>query len=533
MDIIWLQRDLGLYVVALFDTHYACNALGYSGRSLAYLLKRFVDFDADKKYQMADWRIRYVIPFLSSLISHYLTSRRPLPEEMLYYARSDTHYLLYIYDMVRNELVERSAGGDAQENLVEWVIQKSKEVSLQRYETPICDAETGQGSRGWFNSLAKSSALYSREQFSVYRAVYKWRDDMARQRDESPGYIMPQRVLAEIVRILPGDPKALWSVLPKDGQIVKSRLDELHAVIQDAKARGMNGPSMMEFFRGDSLGGVAKSVFGDLRAQRDKEAQIIPDAGELRSLRSQLWGAVPLSSVWDGSKSASVRAETSGISLPWTIYVQDRIAAGITATDAEQDDAGETEPVMLADNTKEAVVAEDEGFTLKGGRKRNIQDVDPGSESEPDSESESNPAAASSASGINKDGLEDTMADEKALSKAERKAAKRQRKKAAKEAMNAEKAELKAQKQARKAARKAAKAAASKQTVSDPSEEAEDEPFDYSKAQSVLHAQRANGRDQATPSRVFDPYAAKTGDAPKGARNMNYQKAGKTATFKK
>ena len=58
MDIVWLQRDLGLYVVGLFDTHHASKKLEYAGGSLAFLLKKFIDFDADKKYQMADWRIR-------------------------------------------------------------------------------------------------------------------------------------------------------------------------------------------------------------------------------------------------------------------------------------------------------------------------------------------------------------------------------------------------------------------------------------------------------------------------------------------
>lgn len=58
MDIIWLQRDLGLYIVGLFDTYHASVALNYPQKSLAYLLKKYVDFDADKKYQMADWRIR-------------------------------------------------------------------------------------------------------------------------------------------------------------------------------------------------------------------------------------------------------------------------------------------------------------------------------------------------------------------------------------------------------------------------------------------------------------------------------------------
>lgn len=58
MDITWLQRDFGLYVVGLFDTFYAANSLGFPSKSLAYLLKTYASFDADKKYQLADWRIR-------------------------------------------------------------------------------------------------------------------------------------------------------------------------------------------------------------------------------------------------------------------------------------------------------------------------------------------------------------------------------------------------------------------------------------------------------------------------------------------
>ena len=58
MDVIWLQRDLGLYIVGLFDTHRASRALRYPGGSLAFLLDKFVNFKAQKQYQMADWRIR-------------------------------------------------------------------------------------------------------------------------------------------------------------------------------------------------------------------------------------------------------------------------------------------------------------------------------------------------------------------------------------------------------------------------------------------------------------------------------------------
>ena len=43
---------------------------------------------ADKRYQLADWRVR------------------PLSPQHLHYARTDTHYLLYIYDRIKAELVE-------------------------------------------------------------------------------------------------------------------------------------------------------------------------------------------------------------------------------------------------------------------------------------------------------------------------------------------------------------------------------------------------------------------------------------------
>jgi exosome complex exonuclease RRP6 len=73
MDVIWLQRDLGLYLVGLFDTHYATKELGFAGHSLAFILKKYVDFEANKQYQLADWRIRYTPHFALSYEFFMLT----------------------------------------------------------------------------------------------------------------------------------------------------------------------------------------------------------------------------------------------------------------------------------------------------------------------------------------------------------------------------------------------------------------------------------------------------------------------------
>lgn len=107
MDVQWLQRDLSIYVVNMFDTYQAAKQLGYSGLSLAYLMKRFCNFMPNKQFQLADWRIR------------------PLPDELKAYAREDTHYLIYIYHMMKNELLDKANG---QNNLLLSVIHNSANI---------------------------------------------------------------------------------------------------------------------------------------------------------------------------------------------------------------------------------------------------------------------------------------------------------------------------------------------------------------------------------------------------------------------
>ena len=57
-DIEWLQRDLGLYVVNMFDTGQAARVLGFARHSLSHLMQHYCGVDPDKQFQLADWRIR-------------------------------------------------------------------------------------------------------------------------------------------------------------------------------------------------------------------------------------------------------------------------------------------------------------------------------------------------------------------------------------------------------------------------------------------------------------------------------------------
>ncbi|KAL7066345.1 putative exosome component 10 [Cryptosporidium serpentis] len=87
-DIIWLQRDFSVYVINMFDTGQAARVLNTpGGYSLGNLLNLYCSVQANKQYQLSDWR------------------QRPLPQHLIEYARSDTHYLPYIYDIMKNQLL--------------------------------------------------------------------------------------------------------------------------------------------------------------------------------------------------------------------------------------------------------------------------------------------------------------------------------------------------------------------------------------------------------------------------------------------
>eukprot|EP00252_Welwitschia_mirabilis_P022092 TRINITY_DN5868_c0_g1_i2.p1 TRINITY_DN5868_c0_g1~~TRINITY_DN5868_c0_g1_i2.p1 ORF type:complete len:406 (+),score=81.47 TRINITY_DN5868_c0_g1_i2:103-1320(+) len=57
-DILWLQRDFGIFVCNLFDTGQASRVLQLERNSLEFLLREFCGVNAEKEYQTADWRLR-------------------------------------------------------------------------------------------------------------------------------------------------------------------------------------------------------------------------------------------------------------------------------------------------------------------------------------------------------------------------------------------------------------------------------------------------------------------------------------------
>ena len=240
----------------------------------------------------------------------------------MYYARSDTHYLLYIYDNVRNELIEASNKVDAEKNYINEALERSRELSLSRHEHPDYNGTTGEGSRGWHNYVLKHSHLaFNGEQFAIFKALWKWRDETARKEDESPNFVLGTTNVTEIARVNPPDGKALHSLLPLTAPLARARLNDIWSCVQEAKSQG--GPSLLQFFTSmapdiKSHGKVPKLTRHRAQVSTREEEEI-----SIASMsQSKLFGSMPISSRWEESKESSIDLEDS-VPFPWQKFVQD------------------------------------------------------------------------------------------------------------------------------------------------------------------------------------------------------------------
>ncbi|GAB4857231.1 hypothetical protein Ancab_015138 [Ancistrocladus abbreviatus] len=207
-DIIWLQRDFGIYVCNLFDTGQASKVLKLERNSLEYLLHHFCGVTANKEYQNADWRLR------------------PLPDEMLRYAREDTHYLLYIYDLMRVRLLSESAVSEESDAPLVEVYKRSYDVCMQLYEKELLTDTS------YLYIYGLQGANFNAQQLSIVAGLYEWRDIVARAEDESTGYILPNKTLLEIAKQMPVTAGRLRRLVRSKHSFVERNLGSVIQIIR-------------------------------------------------------------------------------------------------------------------------------------------------------------------------------------------------------------------------------------------------------------------------------------------------------------
>lgn len=203
-DVKCLQRDFSVFVVNMFDTLEAAKYLQLETLSLQALVKSFCNIDLDKTLRAkTDWRIR------------------PLTAEQMLYARQDTHYLLYIYDNLRNQLINRS-----QQQLIN-VYDKCRDLCKLIYEKPKQINEVAFSKR--FESM------FNEQQLRVLKMLVIWRERYARDNDESLAYVLPESIMLEMVKTLPENTSQLLECCQRfTPKCVSKNKEALVRLIQEA-----------------------------------------------------------------------------------------------------------------------------------------------------------------------------------------------------------------------------------------------------------------------------------------------------------
>lgn len=168
-------REVALEPTSIFDTELAGRLLGLPRVGLATLVEEVLGLRMRKEHSAADW------------------STRPLPDAWLEYAALDVEVLVELRDHMRAEL---EAAGKW-----EWAQQEFTHL-LDFQPTVRIDA---------WRRTSGVHKLRSRRHLAVAKALWEARDEIARQRDVTPGRIIPDSALVAVAAAMPQNRQALLS----------------------------------------------------------------------------------------------------------------------------------------------------------------------------------------------------------------------------------------------------------------------------------------------------------------------------------
>ncbi len=165
-DLRLMDRQYGYHACNLFDTRIGAQFLNEPGIGLAALLAKYLDITADKRFQRADW------------------SARPLSPEMLSYAATDTHYLLELRDILRDQLL--------QQGRLSWCEEEFEHLEKVRW-TGSDDRDSG------FFRIKGAKDLTSK-QLAVLREIWRWRERVASRLDRAAFRILGNEAMLDLAR---------------------------------------------------------------------------------------------------------------------------------------------------------------------------------------------------------------------------------------------------------------------------------------------------------------------------------------------
>ncbi len=155
--------EVGLHPTLLFDTELAGRLIGLPRVGLAAVVEHYLGLTLAKEHSAVDW------------------STRPLPEPWLRYAALDVEVLGQVRDLMADDLV-------AQDKML-WAEQEFD--ALTRFTGPPVRIEPWRRTSGMHKVRNRRGAAMIRE-------LWQAREEIAVERDVSPGRILPDAALVDL-----------------------------------------------------------------------------------------------------------------------------------------------------------------------------------------------------------------------------------------------------------------------------------------------------------------------------------------------
>lgn len=236
----------------LFDTQVAAAFAGYGfSRGYAGLVEEVLGVGLDKHETRSDWL------------------QRPLSEAQCRYAAEDVWYLVRIYDHLLAKL-------DTQRQ--SWI---SEDMAT------LLDSAAQQGDPGRYYQRIKGAWRLSTDDQYLLQQLACWRELVARERDRPRGHIVPDAVLAEVVRLKPTSRGQLSRIEGFHGRAVRQYGDELLDQLDELLGGASSPPADFETIP-EPLSRDARKLLGELRQVIEQRAAELGIAPELLARKRDL-----------------------------------------------------------------------------------------------------------------------------------------------------------------------------------------------------------------------------------------------------
>jgi ribonuclease D len=208
-DVFCLRRDYDFVFANIFDTHIAAQLLGYEFLGLSALMEQILGVHHSKRRQRDDW------------------SRRPLASEQLEYAAMDTHHLLRLRDVLEADLRLKDR--------LRWAQEEFEAAAAAERREKEFDAEG-------FRRIKGNRELAPQDQV-VLRALYIFRDEIARKMDVPPFKVLNNSTLIDLAQRPPLSPEEMFKRRGVSNRVARKHAASIIKIISEARRQA---PSVLE-----------------------------------------------------------------------------------------------------------------------------------------------------------------------------------------------------------------------------------------------------------------------------------------------